>query len=132
METRAFRIKLKPGSRDRVREWAEQITRRQEEALETLRDEGVLLESFFLDQQDDQDYLIGIMTAASFERSQAVVQDSTHTSMPIIGPSNEKHGNRSRCLNGSWSCSASTRLLRAAKPRAKARFIVVVSRTRGA
>ena len=78
METRAFRIKLKPGSRERVREWAEHITRRKEEALETLRDEGVLLECFFLEQRDDDDYLIGIMTATSFDRSQAVVQESTH------------------------------------------------------
>ena len=78
METRAFRIKLKPGSRERVREWAEHISRHREEALETLRDEGVLLECFFLEQRDDDDYLIAIMTAASFDRSKAVVQESTH------------------------------------------------------
>ena len=78
METRAFRIKLKPGSGERVREWAEQITRRHEEALETLRDEGVLLECYFLDRRDDGDYLIGMMTTASSDRSQAVALEATH------------------------------------------------------
>lgn len=78
METRAFRIKLKQDSLHRVREWANEIMSRKEEALETLRDESVLLENFFLDQSEDGDYLIGVMTAESFERSQATVQESKH------------------------------------------------------
>jgi hypothetical protein len=78
METRAFSIKLKPNSIDRVRAWAEEIMRRKEEALETLRDEGVVLECFFLDRRDDGDYLISIMAAQDFERSQTVVRTSTH------------------------------------------------------
>lgn len=79
METRAVRIKLKPNSGDRVREWAEEIMRRKEEALETLRDEGVVLECFFLDRRDDGDFLICIMTAADFERTQAAARNSTHS-----------------------------------------------------
>ncbi len=78
METRAFRIKLKPNSLDRVREWATEIMRRREEALATLRDETVVLESFFLERAADGDYLIGVMTAESFERSQEAVRGSTH------------------------------------------------------
>lgn len=42
---------------------------RPEESLETLRDEAVVLECFFLEQTADGDYLIGVMTAESFERS---------------------------------------------------------------
>lgn len=78
METWAFRIKLKPNSIHRVREWAGEIMRRQQEALETLRDESVLLENFFLEQAEDGDYLIGVMTAESFDRSQASVRESKH------------------------------------------------------
>lgn len=78
METRAFRIKLKPDSIDRVREWAHEIMRRKQEALETLRDESVLLENFFLERTADGDYLIGVMTAESFQRSQAAVRESKH------------------------------------------------------
>ena len=78
MKTHAFRIKLKPDSIDRVRAWAEEIMRRGEEALETLQDEGVVLECFFLDRRDDGDYLISIMTTTDIERSQAVGRDSAH------------------------------------------------------
>jgi hypothetical protein len=78
MNTHAFRIKLKPNSIDRVRAWAEEIMRREDEALETLRNEGVVLECFFLDRRDDGDYLISIMTTSDMKRSQAVGRESTH------------------------------------------------------
>jgi hypothetical protein len=78
MPTHAFRIKLKPNSIDRVRAWAEEIMRRKDEALETLRHEGVVLECFFLDRRDDGDYMVSIMTTADIERSQSVGRDSTH------------------------------------------------------
>lgn len=76
METRAYRIKLKPGSIERVHEWAEEITRRRREAIATLRDETVVLECFFLEHAGDGDYLISIMTAESFEQSRAAVEKS--------------------------------------------------------
>jgi hypothetical protein len=48
METQCVKIHLKPGSVERVHEWAAELNRRQDEALATLRDEGVCLESVFL------------------------------------------------------------------------------------
>ncbi|MGL4610296.1 MAG: DUF6176 family protein [Trueperaceae bacterium] len=72
------RIKLKPNSLDRVREWAAEITRRKEEALETLRDESIFLESFFLEKASDGDYLIGYIRAESLEQSREAVKKSTH------------------------------------------------------
>lgn len=77
-ETRCWKIKLKPNSLDRIREWAQTINRRKDEALETLRDETVILESVFLDQTDGGDYLIAVMKAESFEKSRAAVNNSTH------------------------------------------------------
>lgn len=65
METRAHRIKLKPDTLGRVRDRAGKITRRQAEALETLRDEGVVLECFFLAHAEDGDSLISVMTATN-------------------------------------------------------------------
>ena len=44
MKTWAVRIKLKPNSRERIQAWAAEITRRQDEALATLRDETIYLE----------------------------------------------------------------------------------------
>lgn len=78
MKTRAVRIKLKPDSLERVREWAAETTRRHDEALATLRDETIYLEAFFLEQATDGDYLIGIITAESFETSQEAVEKSLH------------------------------------------------------
>ncbi len=78
-ELRCTRIKLKPNSLDKVREWAAEITRRKDEALETLRDESIFLESFFLEKASDGDYLIIYIRAESLEQSQKAVTKSTHT-----------------------------------------------------
>jgi hypothetical protein len=51
METSCVKIRLKPGSLDRVREWAKTLNEtRRDEALATLRDETVVLEAAFLDR----------------------------------------------------------------------------------
>lgn len=78
METKCFKIKLKPGSVGRAREWARAINARRGEALETLRDETVLIESVFLDRTEQGDFLIGYMRAESFQRSGEAVQSSAH------------------------------------------------------
>ncbi|BDP44915.1 hypothetical protein DAETH_48840 (plasmid) [Deinococcus aetherius] len=76
METRAYRIKLKPGSLERVRAWAAELTRRREEGLATLRAETVLLGCFFLEQTQDGDYLIAVATAERFEASRTAVEEA--------------------------------------------------------
>jgi Family of unknown function (DUF6176) len=78
LETRCVKIKLKPDSLERVREWAAEINRRADEALATLRDEGVVVESVFLDSNSEGDFLIYYMKAESFEKSADVVKKSTH------------------------------------------------------
>jgi hypothetical protein len=77
-ELHCSRIKLKPNSLEKVREWAAEITRRQDEALETLRDESIFIESFFLEQATDGDYLIAYIRAESLEQSQKAVEKSVH------------------------------------------------------
>jgi hypothetical protein len=77
-ETRCWKIKLKPDSIGRVREWAQTINSRKDEALATLRDETVIIEAVFLDKTDDVDYLIVIMKAESFEKSGEAVKNSRH------------------------------------------------------
>jgi hypothetical protein len=77
-ETRCWKIKLKPDSTERVREWAQTINSRKGEALETLRDETVIIEAVFLDKTDDGDYLIAIMKAESFEKSAEAAKKSTY------------------------------------------------------
>lgn len=77
-ETRCVKIKLKPDSIEKVRTWAKTINERRDEALATLRDEGVILESVFLDQNSEGDFLIYVMKAESFERAMETFEKSVH------------------------------------------------------
>ena len=78
METVCTKVRLKPGSLDRVREWATELRTRSDEVLASLRDEGVVIESVFLDSDEQGDFLIYYMKAQSLEEAQAVVQSSPH------------------------------------------------------
>lgn len=78
-EMRCVKIKLKPDSLEKVREWAKTINERKDEALETLRDEKVILETVFLDQNSEGDFLIYVMKAASFAKARQAVQKSIHS-----------------------------------------------------
>lgn len=77
-ETRCIKIKLKPDSIEKVRDWAKTINARKDEALATLRDETVILESVFLDQNSEGDFLIYVMKAESFEQAQEAAENSVH------------------------------------------------------
>ena len=79
LETRCFKIKLKPDSLERVREWAQTINERKDEALETLRDESVFIEAVFLDSTEHGDFLISFMKAESFEKARKAVEGSLHS-----------------------------------------------------
>jgi hypothetical protein len=77
--TKCFRIRLKPNSLERVREWAETLNEsRREEALATLRDETVILEAAFLDRTAEGDFLIYVMKAENFEKSKQAAATSSH------------------------------------------------------
>jgi len=69
-------IELKPDSQQRVEEWAEFIRSNLEEALLTLKNEGVTIENYFLVNIDSKDYLIGYMRARSLQRATQTVKDS--------------------------------------------------------
>ena len=60
-EVVCHRVKLRPGSLKRVREWSHIICERREEALATLRDEGVTIESAFLEETAGGPYFIYYM-----------------------------------------------------------------------
>jgi hypothetical protein len=79
MDTRCSVIKLNPGSMDRVREWAKTVNdTRRDEALSTLRDETIVVESAFLWQRDDGDYLVYFTKAENMAKAREAVQKSTH------------------------------------------------------
>lgn len=72
------KIKLKPNSLKRVREWAAELNRRRDEALATLEDESIVVETFFLDSSGADDYLIGYVRASSLVQAEEAVKRSTH------------------------------------------------------
>lgn len=71
------RVLLKPGSLPQVREWAAHIAAHRDAALQTLRAEGVSMESVFLDSRPDGDWLVYYMRAASLAQAQEVAERST-------------------------------------------------------
>jgi Family of unknown function (DUF6176) len=71
-------IELKPNSLDRVEEWATTLNERAEEAVETLQDEGVRIESWFHLSLDGKDYLLCYMRAESINKAHQVVKSSPH------------------------------------------------------
>jgi hypothetical protein len=78
METVCVKVRLKEGSIERVREWAAELNRRGAEVRATLSDEGVVVESVFLDRTAHGDFLVYYMKARSLEEARRVVQASQH------------------------------------------------------
>jgi hypothetical protein len=72
------RIRLKPDSLERVYEWARTLRERRNEALATLRDEEVTIESIFLDKAPDGDYLVYYMRGRDLDRSAGAAAISSH------------------------------------------------------
>jgi len=74
METVCVKVRLKPGSLPRVQAWAAELNARRDEVLATLRDEGVIVESVFLDGED----LVYYLKAKDVAQAQAVYAASKH------------------------------------------------------
>jgi hypothetical protein len=71
-------IKLRPGSSTLVEEWAQTVNGRKDEALATLKSEGVELESWFSVTLDGDEYLAVYMRAASIEAAFKAAENSDH------------------------------------------------------
>lgn len=78
LKTIGAKIKLKKDSIEKVRAWADELNNRLEEAMETLRDEGVYIETVFLERAEDADYLIYFMKVRNLEIAGKIAQKSKH------------------------------------------------------
>ena len=78
METVCIKVKLKPDSLEQVHRWADELRSRADEVLTTLRDEGVVVESVFLDSNEQGDYLVYYMKARSLSAAHQAAQRSSH------------------------------------------------------
>jgi hypothetical protein len=78
MEIASGLIKLKPGSDEKVEKWRETISSRLNEAIATLNDEGVEIESWFKIEVGGQKFLLWYMRAESIARAFEVSQTLKH------------------------------------------------------
>ena len=78
MEIAAGFIKLKPGSAEKVRNWNETLESRKREAIQTLIDQRVEIESWFEVEVDGQPYLLWYMRAEAIEKSHQAYGKSKH------------------------------------------------------
>ncbi len=78
MDVVANIIELRPNSLEQVEEWARTLNERADEAISTLQDEGVIIESWFHLSLDGKDYLLCYMRAESIRKAHEVVKSSPH------------------------------------------------------
>lgn len=78
MAVQCARLRLKPGSLPRVREWAAELTRRRDEVMATLRDETVRVESAFLESGPEGDFIVYYMRVDDPETSRRAADSSAH------------------------------------------------------
>lgn len=67
-------IQLKPNSMDQVKNWQETLQFRKDEAIATLKSEGVHIESWFHLELDGKDYLVAYMRADDIAEAQKIAK----------------------------------------------------------
>ncbi|NQV88001.1 MAG: hypothetical protein HQ402_00405 [Parcubacteria group bacterium] len=77
MKTFIAKYKIKEGSLKKIEEWAGVINSRQDEALQTLKKEGVIFESAFIDCQQGENYLFYVMKCIDIKKVFEVLEKST-------------------------------------------------------
>lgn len=77
MKTICIKTKLKKELIEEIRAWFETLKKRTNEILESLENEGVLVESAFLDKQGNDLYLIYYLKAKDINRAYEVFNKST-------------------------------------------------------
>jgi hypothetical protein len=78
LPTKCVKIAIDRRSIPAVREWAKILNDRGNEVLATLRDEGVVVETVFLEQSAAGELLICFIKAVDLERAYQVAASSTH------------------------------------------------------
>lgn len=60
--------RIEPGKTQRLRQWSKEIMRRRDEAIETLRHEGMYSEAAFIERTPGGEFLIYYMEAEDIDR----------------------------------------------------------------
>jgi len=78
VEVACYRIQLKPGSVSAVREWSARLRSEIAEVRKLLKNEGMALESAFLEQSPQGDFLVYYIRSTNLKKTREVSQDSQH------------------------------------------------------
>jgi len=70
--------RIEEGKEERLREWIDELQNREDEALETLEDEGVFTEAAFIEHGDDASYLVYFLEARDLETAVETYEHSDH------------------------------------------------------
>lgn len=70
--------RIKPGKTERLREWAKELEKREDEVVETLQNQKVRTESAFLRRTDDGTVLVYYMEAEDMEAASNAASDSAY------------------------------------------------------
>lgn len=76
MDVNAVLIKLKQDSSEQVESWKNELNACKQEAIETLKAEGVYVESWFHLNLEGQDYLLAYMRADDIALAQQIGRNS--------------------------------------------------------
>ena len=79
LETKCARVKLKPGCLEKAYAWAKELNNRSDEVYQTLKDEGVYIESVFLEKTTEGEFLIYFMKMESGQIAREVANKSQHS-----------------------------------------------------
>ena len=77
-DTVIVKQRVKEGQIDRLRAWMAEVRDRRDEAEATLREEGMVTESAFLEHTDDGPHLVYYMEAEDIDRVWGQYADSDH------------------------------------------------------
>lgn len=69
-------FKFKPGAKQTWLDWSEELKRRKDEVIATLKNEGVVSESCFISEDGESIYYF--MEAEDFEKARSAVASSPH------------------------------------------------------
>ena len=75
-QVQCLRIKLKPGTTDRMVHFLKSLKDRDAEVRKSLQAEGILEESLFLDRTEAGDFLVFLTRAENLEAAAAAFQSS--------------------------------------------------------
>lgn len=77
-EVQCLKIKLNPSEVDPMIEFLRSLKNRTKQVQETLKAEGIILETLFLERTDGADYLIFYTRAVDLQQSAKAFQESEH------------------------------------------------------